>query len=590
MKFIYKNRITHFLALTILLVFTQCTDLEEQVLDEVLGGESLTAESTLAAAYDRLGDKLFVDNGGMIAMQEYSTDEALLPTRGSDWGDGGKWRAMHEFTWTPNTPAIVDNWNRLTNGITRSLTAVAAISENDDAQKTLFLAEAKGLLAFYVYLTLDLYNQAPYRDPLDNSAALEAKQAAATIDELINDVESIIPDLASLGQQSTHTGRFTKEAAYALLADMYLNRAVFKDRFNPSSSFDFNETSLDGSKTDMDKVIEYTSMLIDNGSFSLASNYFSNFNIDNSGAPEHIFAVVQMIDNIRNGDNDLGYVNQARNQRPSPGNRGTNASCTTPDFFASWDGNHEDPRFSRKYQYADGTWFMNDGTTGSVPADDKVPGTDLPWFHFNRGLLYGQQYGPVLDGEGGFIMTDEGRIKVSLLYMEKSSDTPMDFTPELDFDNPSESVFKQNQINRGVRIFKYEFDPENGNGASKFDIPIYRLGGIYTMRAEAYFRKGETGKAMADINMLRTSRTREGLYGNVSGTAIASLDEETLYKEIGYELYWEMHRRPQMIRFGTFDKAYTAKPATDPFRRAFPIPQETIDVSDAFTQNSGYVN
>jgi hypothetical protein len=50
-----------------------------------------------------------------------------------------------------------------------------------------------------------------------------------------------------------------------------------------------------------------------------------------------------------------------------------------------------------------------------------------------------------------------------------------------------------------------------------------------------------------------------------------------------------MKRRPQMIRFGTFDEAYTAKPETEPFRRIFPIPQSVIDVSgDIFTQNQGY--
>ena len=588
MKFNSKNRIVLMLTLVSGLVFTQCTDLEEEVLDEVLGGESLTPASTLAAAYDRLGDGTFVDNGGMHAMQEYTTDVALLPTRGSDWGDGGKWRAMHEFTWTSSTPAVVDNWNRLSNGVTRALTAINASSNSDDSEAALFLAESRGLLNFYLYQMLDLYGQAPYRDPLDLNAELEVLHAAEAIDILIANVETLIPDLASLNTQSTHTGRFTKEAAYALLSEMYLNRAVYKDRYNASSAFDFNEASLDAGKSDMDKVIEYTSLLINSGTFSLESNYFQNFNIGNAGGSEHIFAVVQMVDQIRNGDNDLGYVCQARNQRPSPGNRGTNAACTTPEFFHSWDGNQDDPRFSRKYQYSDGTWFMNDGTTGSVPVDEFVPGTENPWFHFNRGFLHGQQYGPILDGAGGFIMTADGRIEVSPLFMEKSADTPMDFTPELNFDNPSEAIFKQNQINEGVRIFKFEFDPESGNGASKVDIPLYRLGGIYTLRAEAYFRKGQTALALTDINTLRTSRTREELYGSVPGTAITSLDEEVLFKEIGYELYWEMHRRPQMIRFGKFDLAYTAKPASEPYRRVFPIPQQTLDVSDAFTQNKDY--
>lgn len=574
---------------TFIFLLSNCTNLDEKVLDEVLGENASNPAGALAAAYDRLGDRTFVDHSGVFSLQEYTTDVALLPTRGSDWGDGGKWRAMHEFTWTPDNAIISDNWNLLTNGITRSLTAIQSIEESTIPEKKLFLAEAKGLLAFYTYTTLDLFGQAPYRDPLNSKAPLQVLKAETEIDNLIKQLEAIVPDLADFGTQSTHHGRFTKQAAYALLSSMYLNRATFKDRYNANSNFNFTEAAVNGSGTDMDRVIYYTSLLIDSGKFSLESNYFKNFSIDNTNGTELIFAIVQKIDYIRNGSNSFAYVCMERNQRTSAANRGTNASCTTPEFYASWDANHEDPRFQRNYQYADGTWFKNDGSTISVPATSFVANSSsLPWFHFNAGFNVGPQYGPKLLAKGGFEMTTDNRIKVSPLYMEKSATTRMDFTPELNFDNPTQAVFAQNQINRGVRIFKFEFDPEEGNGSSNVDIPLFRLGGIYTMRAEAYFRKGATELALADINKLRTSRKRESLFGNTPGKAIATLDKEILYKELGYEMYWEMYRRPQMIRFGKFDLPYTAKPTSEPFRRFFPIPQSTIDVTKEFTQNKGY--
>ncbi|KQM76976.1 glycan metabolism protein RagB [Pedobacter sp. Leaf216] len=569
------------------LIFTSCTKLDEKVLDEVLGNNAQSPAGALAAAYDRLGDGTFVDHGAVFSLQEYTTDEAILATRGSDWGDGGKWRSMHEFTWASDNPIVTDNWNMLTNGITRSLTAIKQVTESSIPQRTLFLAEAKGLLAFYTYTTLDLFGQAPYRDPMDEKAPLEMKQAATEIDNLILQVEALIPDLATLGQQSTHNGRFTKEAAYGLLANMYLNRAVFKDRY--AASFNFNEKSVNTSETDMDKVISYTSLLINSSKFSLLSNYFDNFAIKNSGGSELIFVVTQKIDYIHNGSNSFAYVCVERNQKPSPLNRGTNAACISPEFYASWDGNHEDPRFERKYQYADGTWFMNNGP-GSVPATDLVPNSSpgVPWFHFNRGIMVGQQYGPKLTSTNTFEMTSDGRIKVSELVMEKSTSTKMDFTPALNFSKPTQAVFAQNEINRGARCFKYEFDPEEGNGSSNVDIPLIRLGAIYTMRAEAYFRKGLTTEALADINRLRTSRTREALYGNAPGVAIPSLNEAILYKEIAFETYWELLRRPQMIRFGKFEQPFSAKPTTQPFRRIFPIPQATLDVTKSIKQNQGY--
>lgn len=568
-------------------LFASCTNLDEVVLDEVLGEDASNPAGALAAAYDRLGDGTFVDHGGVFSLQEYTTDEAILPTRGSDWGDGGKWRDMHEFTWKSDNAIVVDNWNKLTNGITRSLTAIQSIEESSISEKKLFLAEAKGLLAYYLYTTLDLYGQAPYRDPMNPNAPLQILKADTQIDVLIADVEALIPDLASMGEQRTHHGRFTKEAAYGFLATMYLNRAVFKDRLNASSNFNFNEAAPTGG-TDMDRVIYYTSLLINSGKYSLESDYFKNFARDNDNGKELIFAISQKIDYIRNGSNSFAYVCVERNQRASAANRGTNAACTTPEFFATWDGNHDDPRFQQKYQYADGTWFKNDGTDVSVPATDIVPkSANLPWFHFNRGIQYGPQYGPILLASGS-LETVNGRLKVSPLYMEKSTTTRMDFTPSLTFKNPAQAVFAQNEINQGARIFKYEFDPEGGNGNSNVDIPLFRLGGMYTMRAEAYFRKGNTALAMDDLNKLRTSRKRESLYGGVAGKSLTAIDQTVLYNEIGFELYWELYRRPQMIRFGKFDLAGTAKPVSQPFRRLFPIPQSTIDVTKEFKQNQGY--
>ncbi|MRX38990.1 RagB/SusD family nutrient uptake outer membrane protein [Flavobacterium sp. LC2016-23] len=582
-----------FLSIKVLTLFSfifllnSCTDLDEVFLDEIPGNTVSDPAGSLAAAYDRLGDGTFTDHGAIFAMQEYTTDEAILPTRGSDWGDGGKWRDMHEFTWSSSNSIIVGNWDLLTNGITRCITAIQSAEQSSIPEKKLFAAEAKALLAFYTYTTLDLYGQAPYKDPMDTKATLQILKADTQIDKLITDVEALLPDLADIGTQRTHHGRFTKQAGYAFLATMYLNRAVFKDRYNAASNFNFNEPAVSGTGTDMDRVIYYTSLLIDSGKYSLESDFFKNFARNNENGKELIFAITQKIDYIRNGSNSFAYVSMERNQRASAANRGTNAACITPEFYASWAGNHDDPRFEQHYQYADGTWFMNDGTDVSVPATDIVPkSANLPWFHFNRGIQAGLQYGPILLPSGSLEMIGN-RIKVSPLFMEKSTGTRMNFTPTLTFADPNKSVFAQNEINQGARVFKYEFDPEGGNGNSNVDIPLFRLGGMYAIRAEAYFRKGSTGLAMDDLNKLRTSRTRESLFANAPGKALTSLDAEQLYKELGFELYWELQRRPESIRFGKFDLAGTAKSASQPFRRLFPIPQTVID-QKVFKQNQGY--
>jgi len=577
----------HKIALAFLIVaIAGCTKLKEQVIDEVLGSNSAGPENALASAYGQMDNGTFVDHSQAFALQEYSTDEAILPTRGSDWGDGGIYRAIHEFTWGADNSMITNTWNSLNNGITQSLTAISSITQSNAANKAQLLAEAKALLALYTFHALDLYGQAPYRDPGVANAPLQVRKAATAIDDLIKQVESLVPDLSNIGQNNTGNGRFTKQAAYALLADMYLNRAVFKDRY-AATTFNFSEQAVDGNGTDMDKVISYTSQLIGSGQFKLESNFFHNFDIENGNGTELIFVITQDVNTLRSSSNNFAYMPVERNQKPSPANRGTNASCTTPEFYATWDNNHDDPRFQRHYQYADGTWFMNDGTDVSVPANSLVVGTSLPWFHFNRGMQVGQQYGPRIVGTD-FERTPDGRIKVSQLYCEKASTQLMDFTPALNFDDPNQSVFTQAQINRGVRPFKFEFDPEGANSKSNCDIPVYRLGAMYCMRAEAYLRKGQTTQALADVNSLRTGRTREALYANAPGKALASIDMQTLYTETGFEMYWEMYRRKAAIRFGKFEAAGTAKPVSQSFRRIYPIPQSTMDASKLFEQNDGY--
>jgi|GEM_PF-199313 len=611
MKFknILKSKTVQIFSAALVLSVSACTNLDEEVRDEVFSGDAGGVESAVASVYSRNGEGLFVDNGGMLSMQEYSSDIALLPTRGSDWGDGGKWRELHEFTWTPASLVPESNWNMLTNGITRALTAIYTIERSaaDTKDRELFLAESWCMYAFYTFHTIDLYGQAPYRYPdasvpattpapeAIQSAKLVVKQGSDAIDEIISLVETNLPKLANLGEQQTYRGRFTKQAAYALLADMYLNRAVYKDRYNAGSTFNFKEKAVGSDEgSDMDQVIKYTTLLINDANFSLQSNYFANFDLNNKGGSEHIFVITQNVDSKHPGDSDLAYMQVERNQKPTPANRGTNGSCITTEFFHSWDDFRDDPRFQRQYQYADKTVFKNDGSDVSMPATDIAKVSGLPWFHFNRGIQFGKQYGPKLDPNktNAFLMSNDGRILVSLLVIDKNNALTMDFTPDLKFDKEFESVLTTSQLNQGARCFKWEFNASglsaSDNGTAPFDVPLYRLGGIYAMRAEAYFRNDNKAAALADINMLRTSRTNEPWNGSVPGKALTDLDAKSLYRELGFELYYEMKRRPQMVRFGTIDLPGTAKRATQPFRRVFPIPQSTMDVNKEYTQNFGY--
>ena len=80
-----------------ILLANSCTDLEEEVLDESLtGGASpeAAADGIIAPVYAAMPE-LFLHTR-YFALQEITTDEAILPFRGGkDWGDNNIYLDLH---------------------------------------------------------------------------------------------------------------------------------------------------------------------------------------------------------------------------------------------------------------------------------------------------------------------------------------------------------------------------------------------------------------------------------------------------------------------------------------------------------------
>ena len=98
------------------------------------------------------------------------------------------------------------------------------------------------------------------------------------------------------------------------------------------------------------------------------------------------------------------------------------------------------------------------------------------------------------------------------------------------------------------------------------------------MRAEAALLGGSGGNAQADIDAVRA---RVGL-----SSISASLDN--VYAERARELWWEGHRRTDMVRWGTFLSSKELKPAeSDSKYLLFPIPADAL-INPNMNQNPGY--
>lgn len=128
------------------------------------------------------------------------------------------------------------------------------------------------------------------------------------------------------------------------------------------------------------------------------------------------------------------------------------------------------------------------------------------------------------------------------------------------------------------------------------DWPMFRLADAYLMYAEAVLRGGSGGtlaEALAFVNALQ-----ERAYGDTSGNITQNeLTLDFILDERSRELYWEGHRRTDLIRFGKFTGGSYLWPwkgnvkegaATESFRDLFPIPSADLGANPTLKQNTGY--
>jgi hypothetical protein len=128
------------------------------------------------------------------------------------------------------------------------------------------------------------------------------------------------------------------------------------------------------------------------------------------------------------------------------------------------------------------------------------------------------------------------------------------------------------------------------------DFPMFRLADVYLMAAEAILRGaggGDKGKATQYVNAVR-QRAYNGSSGNI---AAADLNLDFILDERARELYWECHRRTDLVRFGQFTdgsykwawKGNVKEGASVPaYRNVYPIPAPDLGANPNLKQNQGY--
>lgn len=530
----------------VLLMFG-CTKLEEDL------GNNFTNEQTstglgsagtgliLQGAYTDLAAP-FTNQDRVFSLQQVTSDEALVPTRGGDWDDNGAWRVLHNHTWTPEHDQFLQTFNLL-NKLNFDATNVLAF--NPSAAQA---AEARFLRAFALYYIYDLFNQFPFRDPGDNLLnAPKVYTGEEAIDFIINELNEILPDLPA----GNTMAKANPDAARVLLMKCYLNKGAFLNRAAPT--FD---------AADMQQVISLGNTIINSGKYEYETNYFDNFNYTNGNSTEGIFAYPNTSGVPTNNSGPQArwmmtlHYNSYSGQAP---NAGWNGFSTIEDFYKIF-----------------GATAPTSGTPADTLLDKRIGGRYYQgvtnFSGIRPGFLIGQQY-----DENGVAKKDR-------------KGAPLSFTAAI---APDMIETGSNLEVTGIRVVKYT--PDFSDPSGKFYsstagnwMMLMRYPDVVLMVAEAMMRTGNNAGALTLVNGLRAARGAAPLPSITLVNSSNVDDPRTLLAERGRELYWEGVRRTDLIRFGVYNVLWQYKPSDDPKYLLFPIPTQSLAANPNLKQNPGY--
>lgn len=260
-----------------------CTDLTETPRDALTPSNAFKTDEEILAGAAAVYAQLRTTQWGYYNLSEITADVQMVPTRGSDWFDNGRWLEIYRQSWNANSGSALEDmngvWNDMFSGVAKANLMISVVEASESPTKEANLAELRTLRAWFYYVLMDFFGGVP----LVTSTEVEPRPRV-TRDSLFKFIEKELNDArAVLPEKPAQYGRVSRGAANAILANMYINAPVFQGTVTAGG--------LQRAPGRYNDAIAAADRVLNSGVYSLAGDYRANFATNNESSPENIFVI-----------------------------------------------------------------------------------------------------------------------------------------------------------------------------------------------------------------------------------------------------------------------------------------------------------
>ena len=416
--------------------------------------------------------------------------------------------------------------------------ASRGVSDELAAEIEGFRAEARFLRAYFYWMAMDVFGDVPFttEDSPFGAEAPKQKPRAEVYNFIVKELTALVAEGSAMPAAKSNRPRADKGSVLGLLARIYLNAEVYTGKAAWKECKDVCEDIFDLN-------------------YALCDNY------------EHLFRG-------NNGENPDAYNEFL--------------------FYAPYD-------WQNAQSWGGATLLTCGASSTEELAKDLGDGTFSSYIGIGNGWLglhvhehfVNTHFNPtdVTWGENGTCTIADKRGAYAFFTARREQGN---FDTLLNTFAQGYGCWKFNNIPSDMTGLEYWKETKNADRCTDVDWPLIRLGEIYLTYAEACSRLNEGATAQSKMNELAV---RTGMAPITVPTAWSDDAMKLFREERARELYWEGHRRTDLIRYNCFTSADYVWPfkggdvkgkAFEDYKKLFAIPSSQILANPELKNPVGY--